>query len=302
MSSWYTLRELAGGGNNEGIAVVMEYGTGMMAIRKSLNPTMSQKSVGDEVAMMEKLVNHPNIVQIYDSILASEDNSVHQDKIYMEYCKTIVDGREINTIHELSRIYLSKRETVPELFLWHLAEDMLRAIVFMQFGVRDVANEPNPKWEAIFHNDLYPVNVFLSAKTGSGTSTKAINMKQEYPRIVVGDFGQANTESGIQAYLAKHLSSKGYSLRRSDNKDINSVYDILQLFTVIRSPWVTVPESPLVTVPKNPWSFSAELREMMLSLKKVKDGSQSILTILRELIKTKERLIDEEKLVFKPLL
>jgi hypothetical protein len=58
----------------------------------------------------------------------------------------------------------------------------------------------------------------------------------------------------------------------------------------------------LFTGPQDCWKFSPELREMMLCLKGIKDGSRTILTLLKTLIKTKERLVGEGKLVFKPLL
>ena len=281
MSTWTKMRDLTGGGNNEGIAVVIKSGTGMLAIRKRLNPMKSKDSMGDEVSMMKKLAHHPNIVQIYDFVPASEETA-HKDEIYMEYCKTIVRGEEINTIHEISQMYMRKRETIPELFLWHLFEGMLRAIVFMHFGIRNEADEPNPEWEAIFHNDMYSVNIFLS----SGKKTKTMEVKAEYPRVVVGDFGQANTASGIQAYCVRRSESQGSLFQRPDNKDVDSVFVILKLFTG----------------PQDCWKFSPELREMMLCLKGIKDGSRTILTLLKTLIKTKERLVGEGKLVFKPLL
>ena len=161
---------------------------------------------------------------------------------------------------------------------------MLRGIVFIQLGVRDPAGEPDSnRKEPIFHNDLSACNVFLSSK---GTDSKTIKMGLAYPRIVIGDLGYTNTESATLAYYAKLHGPHSIPWERAENRDTNAVCTIMDLF-------MCKPES---------CKPSKELHELMTCLKGIKDGSMSLLTLLKTLILTKERLVNEGKLTFKPIL
>ena len=276
------MRKLVGGSNNTGIELVIESGSGRSAIRKSLHPESVRSSVGDEVGMMRRLAGHGNIVRIYDFIPAPPQSSCH-DQLYVEYCKSLVRGRETNTVFQLSKLYMQEGKAAPEVFLWHLLEGLLKGIVYMQFGIQDVDEEPQPDWETVFHNDLCASNVFLSSK---GPNAKPIMLRNEYPRIVIGDFGQANTAAGMNKYYSRAANAEFWMSLRPSGLDIQSIIGISELFTEAECAWV----------------YSEELQKMLTGLQGLQDKSPDIILLLRILVKTKSKLVKEGKLVFQPLL
>lgn len=279
---WIATRKLVGGSNNKGIELVIESGSGRLAIRKSIDPEMMQNSIGNEVGIMRRLASHKNIVQIYDFVPASPQGP-HLDELYVEYCKSLIRGQEINTVFQLNKLYMLEDKAVPELFLWHLLEGLLRVIVYMQFGIHNVDEAPKPDWEAVFHNDLFASNVFLSSK---GIDAKTIASRSEYPRIVVGDFGQANTAASMNTYYAK-LAKTGFGVpSRPNDHDMKSTFRILALLTEAKCGWV----------------YSRELQEITLCLQRLQDNSAGIIRLLKTLLETRAKLLQERKLVFQPLL
>ncbi|KAF1977506.1 hypothetical protein BU23DRAFT_659956 [Bimuria novae-zelandiae CBS 107.79] len=263
---WATLRKFDfGGANNLGITLMLENGTGRSAIRKQLRPLQMGRDLGNEVDVMEKLAGHPNIVQIYDFVPASGE-TFNRHELYVEYCKVLVRGQEVNTIHELSQFYTPKQKEVPELFVWHLYEGLMRALAYMHLGIRSLVD------------DLYSCNVFLSSK---GAYSKTIKSCSEYPRIVVGDFGLSDTASRSQTYFRRSLATGCERSPCRTNLDISAVYEMLELFG---------------------HENSKELQNMMRPLHDLRDGSPEILTLLKDLVTTKKRLVGEGKLKFEPLL
>lgn len=273
---------------NSGIATVMESGTGRIALRKYLSPSSHPNyPLDSEATTLAKLCGHAHIVQIYDFIPAAVSDSGGKDELYLEYCKMLLRGREINTLLQIREAYARARGPVPEMFAWHVLEGLVRAVAFMHLGARDVSDELDGGWDAVLHNDLHVGNVFVSSKGAAGGG-RAIDLKSAYPRIVVGDFGAAKMASAVV----------GRESIPRVTRDVEAVCNILRHFC--QRAVVGMPEPDLGD--QGSWVFSEELREAVLRLKRLEDGSRSIPCFLKDLIETKEKLVVEGKLEFKPLL
>ncbi|KAL8971557.1 MAG: hypothetical protein Q9197_003213 [Variospora fuerteventurae] len=92
--------------------------------------------------------------------------------IYMEYC----DKGNLQDLIERLRAPLGEEA------IWDLSMQLVNAVAFMQYGVRDACRTTGvPEgWIGVVHRDIKPDNVFLCSIPGSSRL-----------RVVLGDFGQA---------------------------------------------------------------------------------------------------------------
>lgn len=102
----------------------------------------------------------------------------------MEYCNG-------GTLEGLIVQYESQARRIPEPFIWHAAESMMRAFCFMQLGIpQETGNLTPPRsWTPIYHHDLHANNVMIA----SSYSPDYI-----YPRVVLVDFGNSKTDDAIK--------------------------------------------------------------------------------------------------------
>jgi serine/threonine protein kinase len=160
-----------------------------------------EKEEGDETEQREvaimKLLNHPNIVNYMRYTRAMYDGPKHsmslkkltplqhpKDRLYMEYC----DG---GSLADIINLYRAADKLVPEMFIWHVLDSLLRALIHLQAqstmkdqlsgrlavatlsGPRyvgrtkkrfDVIAGDEEQWVSIIHRDLYPDNILLTSQ------------------------------------------------------------------------------------------------------------------------------------------
>lgn len=71
--------------------------------------------------------------------------------------------------------------------VWDIFMQLVNAVAFLQYGVRDACFHPEPpvpRWTGVIHRDIKPANVFLCTQ-----------LHRSLPLVVLGDFGQAFTEN-----------------------------------------------------------------------------------------------------------
>ena len=73
-------------------------------------------------------------------------------------------------------------QSIPEPFLWYVAEQLVLVSMVMERGSSVPANAVN-NWRGIIHRDFKPENIFLT--------TRNRDRFQHYPRIKLADFGLA---------------------------------------------------------------------------------------------------------------
>ena len=88
-------------------------------------------------AELLKSVNHPNIIQFYESFIV--DKNLY---IVMEYC-------EKNDLNSYINSYKNKNEKIPEEFIWKVAFQVLDALYYLH-------NE-----KKIVHKDIKPLNLLI---------------------------------------------------------------------------------------------------------------------------------------------
>ena len=129
--------------NNMGIFLVNDTLTGKQAVLKALFIENDQRNVR-EAEKLERLKGHPNVVEMVAFVTAPPNSEKKiSDKIYMEFCHTRVGTQQVRSLHDLLRVY--DTSPLPECFIWEVLESILKALCFLQFGVKDVmVDSPAP--------------------------------------------------------------------------------------------------------------------------------------------------------------
>ncbi|KAI0117144.1 hypothetical protein F4814DRAFT_459363 [Daldinia grandis] len=114
------------------------------------------------------------------------------------------------SLDQLLEKYFERLIPVPEHFIWLVAERLLQALRFFQFGLPPGSNYDSEDWEFISHRDLFPANIFIhyhSRRPGrlpiAGRETNA------FPQIVIGDFGEANMENDGDDIISSGVLADG---------------------------------------------------------------------------------------------
>jgi serine/threonine protein kinase len=170
-----------------------------------------EKEEGDETEQREvaimKLLNHPNIINYTGYARAMYDGPKHsmslkkltllqhpKDRLYMEYC----DG---GSLADIINLYRAADKLVPEMFIWHVLDSLLRALMHLQAQstMEDQLNErlacatlsgpryvgrtkkrfeviagDEEEWVSILHSDLYPDNILLTSQPFESLSTRIL--------------------------------------------------------------------------------------------------------------------------------
>lgn len=129
-----------------------------------------------------------DILPRHDRILTLFYTIAHpwKTQMYFEYCaggdldQCIIDYRRLGLV-------------IPEPFIWHCFEQLSEAVAFIHTGYDAtketyVTSPTGNHWTPIIHGDIKPMNIFLRPATNGG-----------YPSLVLGDFGNATTTSGMGA-------------------------------------------------------------------------------------------------------
>lgn len=124
-----------------------------------------------EPKILELTQGHENIMQLCKYTTVGSEH-----RLYTEYCKGGILYDVYNTYYEAAR-------PVPEAFLWHVGESILRALCFLQLGIpqEDPSLTPRDDWKPMHHGepDLWHLFMAPVPSLSSGDTT--------YPRIVLGD-------------------------------------------------------------------------------------------------------------------
>ncbi|OAL45396.1 kinase-like protein [Pyrenochaeta sp. DS3sAY3a] len=184
-----TIRELGAGhqgAQNCGVWLVKAKRSGTCFIEKRVGPRAIQsgKSIREVKALMQ-LRRHPNIVEVRD---VDFDYSVtRHGSIFMQHC-------ELGSLEAMIDRYDKKRKVLEdEGFLYKVFWDISVALCYMATGqnhmslltyAKEGREVPTKKgWNAILHRDMKPGNIFL-------TEVDKENLEfNQYPRLIVGDFG-----------------------------------------------------------------------------------------------------------------
>ena len=135
-----------------------------------------------EIELLHGL-EHPNIVQYVDAFVLENDKPM-QASLYTEYCDQGNLQDLIETYCTHNKQYPNRRPShIPESFIWHTFLSLAYALQYIQFGMLpgdDPTPDPASNWSLILHQDIKNANIFLASQG-----------PEEYPRVVLGDFGVA---------------------------------------------------------------------------------------------------------------
>jgi serine/threonine protein kinase len=303
--------------NNSGMFIAKDLKTSKEVVLKRLDGRGGEM----EASMHKRLVDHPNIVQmVHFSPLISNAHlmmlprpldefsdfyirSKRFGRLYLELCSAVVGGNQLSTLRELRHSFMQRGKNIPELFIWSIYADLLKALCFMWFGIRDVKSEvfPAEGWKPILHRDIHLGNIFVadsspesrpsgnndkktSEQSSSQTSATSTLTPTEYPRVVLGDFGNSGPLS------SDHQKPPSYPAEEY------AMWDLAQLHQVMKD----LCEDP--TTEKN--KYSQELIDALEPLDKTKRKIRLIPELLghaKMVVGKMEELVEKGVLVFEPL-
>ncbi|KAL8766904.1 MAG: hypothetical protein Q9209_006452 [Squamulea sp. 1 TL-2023] len=172
---------LGGDGNfNAGVFVVKRKSTGEICVEKRYKPKDIKLGTAEFEMRLLRKYRHKNIVKYLGGFI--DQKSYHQPvaSVYLEHC-------DLGNLDEAFNACVMRGKPFPEKAVWDVFVQLVNAVAFLQYGVRDACFRPEPpvpKWTGVIHRDIKPANVFLCT-----------NPHRSLPRIVLGDFGQAFTEN-----------------------------------------------------------------------------------------------------------
>lgn len=87
------------------------------------------------------------------------------------------------------------RKNVPGHFIWHVAEQLGEALVYLHLGRPRGTSGPDactplPTWRPIYHRDISDSNIFLHYPTTAQSELEMLRARA-FPQIVLGDWGEA---------------------------------------------------------------------------------------------------------------
>ena len=129
--------------------------------------------------LRDMLPRHDRILRLHDCIL--QPTTV---QLYYEYYSE-------GDLGQLIRRYNDQWQDFPESFLWHVYLQLTDALSFLHFGYTQTQpSQLSSEWTSIIHGDIKDKNVFLGPPDPSSTNPLA----RQYPSLVLGDFGMADTK------------------------------------------------------------------------------------------------------------
>ena len=213
-ANFTVLRELgdAGGGLNNGIAIVRRRTDRLVLVRKKFEASTSsgdssskppRKYWIQEMTLLRTL-RHRNVCAFVDGYVTSA-----RACLYVEFC-------EYGDLTSLVERFDRHREMVPESFIWHVFRGLIKALCYLHYGfwrldnVKDQADwrkEPEDGyhvkgWERVLHRDVKTPNVFLKG---------AVDDRLGYPIIKLGDFGLSVGEEDVQYGRESFGGTRGWT-------------------------------------------------------------------------------------------
>ena len=166
------LKTLHGGNLNEGVYLVERKKDKLLLVQKRIH---ASPDLVREIELLHRL-EHDNVVKYVDAFVLENEKPM-QASLYTEYC-------DRGNLQELIETYRTRPSShIPESFIWHTFLSLAYALQYIQFGMLqgdDPTPNPDKDWPLILHQDIKNGNVFLASQGPN-----------EYPRVVLGDFGLA---------------------------------------------------------------------------------------------------------------
>ncbi|KAI1204351.1 kinase-like domain-containing protein [Annulohypoxylon truncatum] len=116
-------------------------------------------------------------------------------ELYFEY----LNG---GSLAQLRDKHYQERKRVPEPFIWHVAAELCKALLYCHDGILWDVQMPPPGWRRIYHRDISMENIMLNYEPRyGGRRPDSGNWRNVYPRVVLCDFGSAAVDGDNPAHL-----------------------------------------------------------------------------------------------------
>ncbi|KAK7740491.1 hypothetical protein SLS53_005334 [Cytospora paraplurivora] len=112
------------------------------------------------------------------------------------------------TLRDVIEDYSARGDAIPEHLIWHVAEQVGEALVYMHLGrpygtagaLGPSTSSALPGWRPVYHRDIDDSNVFLHyPRTGHSQLLRA--KYGAFPQVVLGDYGEAAIQGDDQAQI-----------------------------------------------------------------------------------------------------
>ncbi|KAI0188820.1 hypothetical protein EV127DRAFT_319625, partial [Xylaria flabelliformis] len=138
---------------------------------------------------VKKVLNHSNLVSLVDCFALQFSNSgkVGREQWFTvwDYC----DAGNLGNLLDVKMEDLFAPKFLPESFCWHVLTSVLKALMWLHDGVRDVAvaedNTWQPvneslDWQPMLHRNIHPQNIFIGYP----------RRREWYGPVKLGNYGQ----------------------------------------------------------------------------------------------------------------
>ncbi|KAL6720261.1 hypothetical protein ACLMJK_002182 [Lecanora helva] len=135
----------------------------------------------------------PLEVDILRDLLPRHDRILHLHEFVIQplTVQLYYDYYEGGDLKQLITRYYDRWEDIPETFLWHAYLQLSEAIAFLHYGYDRRQQTFSPAdWTTVIHGDIKDKNIFLGPPDPHSSDPLA----REYPSLVLGDFGMADTQ------------------------------------------------------------------------------------------------------------
>lgn len=179
MANYRLLRTLKPGGMSIAVNIVEQRSTGKIHIEKQIlndherGPTRMEA----EIAALRQISRYGEQYNLNRMLQYAPGNRAMH--IILEYC----EGGDLQAATDRLRERTGKHS---ESFVWHVLLSCTKALDLLHRGPTEPSGQHNPDWNTICHLDIKPENIYLQ------------DIGERHPRIVLGDFGGAVSNSDIQ--------------------------------------------------------------------------------------------------------
>ena len=224
------------------------------------------------------------------------------DCLYLELCSVEIRSQELHNLEDLVDELVGRDQKLPEMFVWQILVAILKALCYLHFGVDDpMTDSPVHDWERVAHGDINMGNIFLAdplppqAPTAGSSSVEpapssvsapsSSSPPKVYPRIVLGDFGEAS--SGHNDYRKRDLEQfKRLVYDLCQKEDTEERGDLEGEGLGDQSQWN---------------KYSENLRKIVIPLNDLQKGHVAFLKYTQEVVKKMEELERAGTLVYDAL-
>lgn len=192
MHDYQRVGSLNAGGMSIAINIVKKRSTGKLYVEKQVakvdeyGPSRARK----EIEALRQISGEGWKYHLNTMLECAVGRDAHH--IILEYC----DGGNLKDAIDRTR---DQGGRYSEAFIWHVLVSGMIALKFLHGGPVDYAGRQGENWNTICHLDIKPENIYLQ-DTGAG-----------FPRVVLGDFGGAVSNSDIRRGRASLNSAPAWT-------------------------------------------------------------------------------------------